>query len=100
MNEVSNERLVELIGLLEDAATKVTRDDAMAAFKDTALALLELAEYRQRYGWQENQRLCIGFNGGCDGDLEGIAHNSNCPSYAVDKKNRPYLYEKEDAQPS
>lgn len=36
---------------------------------------------------------CIGYYGGCDGDLCATPHEENCPMYAEDKKARPYLYE-------
>jgi len=45
-----------------------------------------------RYAFQENQRLCVGYGGGCDGDLEAIEHNEGCPAREHDLTLRPHLY--------
>jgi len=62
--------------LRESLATLQTKYDILAA----------------RYAFHENQRLCIGFNGGCDGDLEGTEHDENCPARSKDLELRPHLY--------
>ena len=55
-------------------------------------ALPELREMRVRYAIPESQRLCVGYSGGCDGDLEGTAHEATCPAYTRDRELRPHLY--------
>lgn len=52
----------------------------------------ELARMREKYAHQENQELCLGFDGGCDGDLTATPHEENCPAYAKDKELNPHLY--------
>jgi hypothetical protein len=46
-----------------------------------------------RYAIPENTLLCVGFDGGCDGDLEGSPHELFCPARAEDIKLRPHLYD-------
>ncbi len=60
---------------------------------DAESANRELQTLRTRYAIPENQRLCVGYNGGCDGDLEGTAHEPTCPAFARDRELRPHLYE-------
>lgn len=55
----------------------------------------ELATLKARYAFHENQRLCDGYDGKCDGDLEGTAHEETCPARAKDLALRPHLYEAE-----
>lgn len=45
----------------------------------------------------ENQKLCVGYAGGCDGDLTAMAHDDFCPARANDVILRPHLY---SAQPA
>src|ERR1700677_2375461 len=45
-----------------------------------------------KYAFAENQGLCIGYAGGCDGDLEATRHEEDCPARAKDMELRPYLY--------
>jgi hypothetical protein len=45
-----------------------------------------------RYAFSENQRLCIGYRGGCDGDLADIEHDYCCAARVLDVTLRPHLY--------
>jgi hypothetical protein len=67
-----------------------------------ALSALEeqLAELRKRYAFFENQRLCKGYVGGCDGDLEATEHDENCPARPLDLTLRPHLYVPTDPVPT
>ena len=53
----------------------------------------ELSALREKYAFEENQELCIGFDGGCDGDLVATPHNDNCPAQARDRVLNPHLYD-------
>jgi hypothetical protein len=63
----------------------------------------DLSALRGKYAFEENQELCIGFDGGCDGDLVATPHNDNCPAQARDRVLNPHLYDAaraaEGAQP-
>lgn len=52
----------------------------------------ELATLKARYAFHENQRLCDGYDGKCDGDLDGMAHEHTCPARTQDLILRPHLY--------
>lgn len=52
----------------------------------------ELIYFRRRYAFRENQRLCLGYGGGCDGELVNTEHYEGCPARAADLKLRPHLY--------
>jgi len=57
--------------------------------RDAALATVErLSEYAV----QKNEALCLGYEGGCDGDLEAEPHEEHCPARAKDMELNPHLY--------
>ena len=59
-------------------------------------ALRELLVLRQRYGVEENARLCLGYACGCDGsDLVAEPHVAECPARDKDLALRPWLYDVE-----
>ena len=57
-----------------------------------AAAQRERDELLSRYAFVENQHLCVGYNGKCDGDLEGEPHEEGCPARKRDMVLRPHLY--------
>jgi hypothetical protein len=57
-----------------------------------------IAELEQRYAYQENQLLCLGYEGGCDGDLTALPHNDDCPAKVMDLKQNPHLYARQPAK--
>lgn len=66
---------------------------------DLYYAVRELLYYRERYEFEENQSLCVGCNGRCDGDLVGAIHETHCPSFEKDiAKLRPDLYNEKTFQ--
>lgn len=67
----------ELVRLRAENAKLQARLDAMSA----------------RYAFHENQRLCVGDAGACDGDLEGTEHEEWCPARVLDMTLRPHLYD-------
>jgi hypothetical protein len=52
----------------------------------------EIETLKGRYAFDENQRLCVGYAGGCDGDLEATEHEENCPARKLDTGLRPHIY--------
>ena len=60
---------------------------------ELAAAQRERDELLSRYAFVENQHLCVGYKGKCDGDLEGIAHKETCPAREKDEILRPHLYQ-------
>ena len=55
----------------------------------------EVKRLTTKYAFSENQQLCVGYDGKCDGDLEGTEHEEGCPALIKDRELRPYLYNKE-----
>ena len=65
------------------------------AWFDVSLRLAEkYLELSDRYELHENQRLCLGYSGGCDGNLEGLPHERKCPARIQDLVLRPHLYKR------
>jgi hypothetical protein len=60
--------------------------------RQLAEAQAKLAALETRYASDENQRLCVGYLGGCDGDLESMPHIKECPSYTRDIELNPHRY--------
>lgn len=63
-----------------------TAEATIAELRDQVRRLSE------QYAFPANQRLCIGYNGECDGDLVAEQHSPNCPAYPADLILRPHLY--------
>ena len=78
--------LLAVLVIIEDAEKRI-----LAAMQDAE----ELLRRRKAMEFEDNQDLCGGWDGGCDGDLEAIAHEENCPARAMDMKLRPHLYVKD-----
>ena len=85
-----NTRLKHTVGDLGGKLAKVHGENAE---KDRIIAAL-----KSKYAFSENQELCIGFSGGCDGDLDDIEHDEGCPAQLEDIKLRPHLYESSRSQ--
>lgn len=60
---------------------------------EVAEALHELLVLRARYAIPENNRLCLGYADGRDGNLTATPHEAECPARDKDLTLRPYLYE-------
>lgn len=103
-SELKTERLILAIKRINElegqlAQAEFQRDAALEGWR---IVGEQLAALQERYKFEENQRLCVGFNGGCDGDLVASPHNELCPAREKDLLLNPHLYaraaEREGAQ--
>jgi len=70
-------------------------EQAKSVAERIATAEARVKELEQRYAFAENQRLCLGDAGGCDGDLTATEHDEGCPALEKDKLLRPHLYDEQ-----
>lgn len=87
-------QIATLKAMLDESAKENKRlREQMYSFEDELeKAQATLEQMQERYAIPENQALCIGYAGGCDGDLVAAEHNDNCPAKAKDVELRSYLY--------
>lgn len=84
------EEIARRLDLEQQLADQMAANENMVREKDQLS--VELATLKARYAFHENQRLCDGYDGKCDGDLDGMAHEHTCPARTQDLILRPHLY--------
>lgn len=93
---MSNTKLVHRFTCLTDGIDRPFfhphPEGEMVRYADYARAEAEISLLQERYAHEENQRMCLGYLGGCSGDLYEEPHSPKCPAYRKDRELNPHLY--------